>query len=52
MTAKSTHAAELIALSFAADEGVWLRRLLLEIGFVIPHVARVVPTEREAEGEC
>ena len=51
MTAKSTHAAELIALSFAADEGVWLRRLLLEIGFVIPHVARVVPTEREAEGE-
>ena len=51
LTAKSTHAAELIALSFAADEGVWLRRLLLEIGFIIPHVARVTTTEEVEEGE-
>ena len=52
LTAKSTHAAELIALSFASDEGVWLRRLLLEIGFVIPHIARIVPkSEAESEGE-
>ena len=50
-TAKSTHAAELIALSFAADEGVWLRRLLLEIGFVIPHVCSVVPADIANEGE-
>ena len=50
-TAKSTHAAELIALSFAADEGVWLRRLLLEIGFVVPHVCRVVPADEANEGE-
>ena len=48
--AKSTHAAELIALSFAADEGVWLRRLLLEIGFVVPHVCRVVPANEANEG--
>ena len=33
LTAGSTHEAELIALSFAADEGVWLRRLLKEIRF-------------------
>ena len=50
-TAKSTHAAELIALSFAADEGVWLRRLLLEIGFVVPHVCRVVPQDVAEQGE-
>ena len=50
-TAKSTHAAELIALSFAADEGVWLRRLLLEIGFIVPHVCRVVPADDANEGE-
>ena len=50
-TAKSTHAAEPIALSFAADEGVWLRRLLLEIGFVVPNVCRVVPADDANEGE-
>ena len=33
LTAGSTHEAELIALSYAADEGVWLRRLLKEIKF-------------------
>ena len=33
LTAKSTHEAELIALSFASDEGVWIRRLLKEIRF-------------------
>ena len=51
LTAKSTHAAELIALSFAADEGIWLRRLLLEIGFVIPHVGRIVPQADAQQGE-
>ena len=51
LTAKSTHAAELIALSFAADEAVWMRRLLLELGFVIPHIARVVTTDEAEQGE-
>ena len=51
LTAKSTHAAELIALSFASDEGVWLRRLLLEIGFVIPHLGRVVTSDESDQGE-
>ena len=32
ITAASTHESELIALAFAADEAVWLRRLLAEIG--------------------
>jgi len=50
-TAKSTHAAELVALSFAADEGIWLRRLLLELGFVIPHLVRVVKTDEAEKGE-
>ena len=36
LTAGSTHEAELIALSFAADEGVWLRRLLRELRFTLP----------------
>jgi hypothetical protein len=35
LTAGSTHEAELIALTFAADEGVWLRRLLNEIKFAV-----------------
>ena len=35
----------------AADEAVWLRRLLIELGFVIPHVARVTTQEEAEEGE-
>ena len=33
ITAGSTHEAELIALSFCCDEGLWLRNLLLEAQF-------------------
>ena len=33
VTAGSTHEAELIALSFCCDEGLWLRNLLLEAKF-------------------
>ena len=33
ITAGSTHEAELIAIALAANEGVWIRKLLLEIGF-------------------
>ena len=38
ITAASTHEAELIAMSFAADEAVWTRRLLIEVGFAVPAV--------------
>ena len=51
LTAKSTHAAELIALSFATDEAVWMRRLLIELGFVVPHIARIVPAQQQSDGD-
>ena len=49
LTAASTHAAELIAMSSCADESIWLRSLLLECGFVIPTIAGfyVMPTSKE-----
>uniref|UniRef100_A0A6S8F3M2 Uncharacterized protein n=1 Tax=Aureoumbra lagunensis TaxID=44058 RepID=A0A6S8F3M2_9STRA len=41
----STHASELVALGIAADETVWLRKLLKEIGFSInPHYFIKNPT--------
>ena len=33
ITAGSTHEAELIALSFCSDEGLWIRKLLAEAKF-------------------
>ena len=42
LTAGSTHEAELIALSFASDEGVWLRKFLGEIGFAVGSVGKPV----------
>ena len=38
---ETPHEAELIAMSFAADEAVWTRRLLMEIGFAVPAVHHV-----------
>jgi hypothetical protein len=35
ITAGSTHEAELIAIGLAANEGVWIRKLLIEIGFAV-----------------
>ena len=35
LTAQSTHEAELIAIAAAANEAMWLRFLLLEIGFTL-----------------
>ena len=35
ITAGSTHEAELIAIALAANEGVWIRKLLIEIGFAL-----------------
>ena len=35
LTAASTHEAELIALSSCADEGIWLRRVLDEVGIAL-----------------
>ena len=48
ITAGSTHEAELIAMSFASDEAVWTRRLLLEVGFAVPavyHIREDDPTD-------
>ena len=45
ITAASTHEAELIAMSFAADEAIWTRRLLMEIGFAIPAIHHIRPTD-------
>ena len=48
ITAGSTHEAELIAMSFASDEAVWTRRLLIEVGFAVPavyHVREDDPTD-------
>mmetsp|Transcript_21281 Transcript_21281/g.66742 ORF Transcript_21281/g.66742 Transcript_21281/m.66742 type:complete len:123 (+) Transcript_21281:980-1348(+) len=35
--ATSTHEAELIALGTCADEAIWIRKLLRELGFAINH---------------
>ena len=35
ITAGSTHEAELVAIALAANEGVWIRKLLIEIGFAL-----------------
>ena len=45
ITAASTHEAELIAMSFAADEAIWTRRLLMEIGFAIPAIHHIRPAD-------
>ena len=48
ITAGSTHEAELIAIALAANEGVWLRKLLMEIGFSVglPAVSRPAVGEK------
>jgi hypothetical protein len=51
LTATSTHEAELIAMSFAADEGIWIRRLMLEMGFAIPTIYRLDPVTDEVNTE-
>ena len=35
ITAESTHEAELIAVALAANEMIWIRKLLLELGFAL-----------------
>ena len=40
ITAGSTHEAELIALSFTTDEGLWIRRLVDELGFMLKRSRR------------
>ena len=49
LTAASTHEAELIAMSFAADEAVWTRRLLMEVGFAVPSVYHVRAEELQED---
>ena len=49
LTAASTHEAELVAMASAADEGVWIRNLLLECGFIIPSISGFykMPTSKD-----
>ena len=39
ITAESTHEAELIAVALAANEMIWIRKLLLELGFALGKAA-------------
>lgn len=43
ITAESTHEAELIAVALAANEMVWIRKLLLELGFALGKAAVARP---------
>ena len=36
VTAQSTHEAELIAVALASNELIWIRKIIVEIGFAIP----------------
>ena len=49
VTAASTHEAELIAVASAADEGVWIRNLLLETGFILTSISGFyqMPTSKD-----
>lgn len=47
VTAQSTHEAELIALSLASNEAVWIRDLLITIGFALTGHTIVRPQESE-----
>ena len=42
--AKSTHEVELIALAYGCDEALWLRRIMVEIGFVFGLTSRAADT--------
>lgn len=46
ITAGSTHEAEIIAIALAANEGVWIRKLLLEIGFAVGYKTVVARQEK------
>ena len=47
LTAASTHEAELIALSFCADECIWMRNLLNEVGV---HITQPIPILCDNQG--
>jgi hypothetical protein len=51
ITAGSTHEAEIIAIALAANEGVWIRKLLLEIGFAVGYKT-VVARQEEPDRVC
>jgi hypothetical protein len=43
--AGSTHEAKIIAIALAANEGVWIRKLLLKIGFAVGYETVVARQE-------
>ena len=45
----STHEAELVAIALAANDGVWIRKLLIEIGFALN--LPIVTNRPEHKGE-
>jgi hypothetical protein len=47
ITAQSTHESELIALSLASNEAVWIRDLLITIGFALDGYTAVRPSGSE-----
>ena len=51
ITAGSTHEAEIIAIALAANEGVWIRKLLLEIGFAEGYDT-VVARQKSPDRSC
>ena len=51
ITAGSTHEAEIIAIALAANEGVWIRKLLLEIGFAVGYDT-VVARQKNPDRSC
>ena len=51
ITAGSTHEAEIIAIALAANEGVWIRKLLLEIGFAVGYDT-VVARQKVPDRSC
>ena len=51
ITAGSTHEAELIAIALAANEGVWIRKLLVEIGFSLGLAPCISRPEHDGQKE-
>ena len=51
MTAASTFESELIALSFAANEAVWIRKLLVELDFALPTNVNLRTADKALDNE-
>ena len=51
LTAASTFESELIALSFAANEAVWIRKLLVELDFALPTNVNLRTADKALDNE-